>query len=66
MNTRKDVWQMLAIRISSTSFPILHPMCLTIQAKNNSEKYLDSEFKEGFGADFECDSDEARSIEIYG
>lgn len=41
-------------------------MCLTIQAKNNSEKYLDSEFKEGFGADFECDSDEARSIEIYG
>lgn len=56
---------MLAIRISSTSFPILHPMCLST-AKNNSEKYLDSEFKEGFGADFECDIDEARRTEVYG
>lgn len=65
MNTRRDVWRMLAIRISSTSFPILHPMCLST-AKNNSEKYLDSEFKEGFGADFECDIDEARRTEVYG
>lgn len=35
-------------------------------AKTDSEKYLDSEFKEARGFNFKCNIDESRGIKVYG